>query len=124
VSDYVSCPSCRGRGLIPLEKAQQIGAHAQAEADDRQRAAWEHRAGMVRQDNELRQRTVEQRKKDAEDRLRKLEELVSGKPAGPQTSHDPRDQRARRAACAAGKPGKRAVSRCPQRAAAEVGNGR
>jgi hypothetical protein len=34
VVDYVSCPVCHGKGLIPIEDAKVIEAHDQAEVDE------------------------------------------------------------------------------------------
>jgi hypothetical protein len=45
MSDYVSCPTCRGRGLLALEDAQRIEIHDLVIADERrqQRCAQEER---------------------------------------------------------------------------------
>ena len=78
MSDYVSCPTCKGNGLIPLEDAEAIEAHASVTASDAQRAAWEHRRDMVRLDNEARARNLEARKADAEKRFAELEAACFG----------------------------------------------
>jgi len=80
MSDYVSCPTCQGKGLIPLEDAAAIEAHASVTASEAQRAAWEHRAEMVRLDNEARARNLEARKADAEKRFAELEAACFGPP--------------------------------------------
>jgi hypothetical protein len=33
VSDYANCPTCHGRGVVPLETAQAIETHAQANTE-------------------------------------------------------------------------------------------
>jgi hypothetical protein len=77
MSDYLSCPTCRGRGLIRLEDAQAVEAHADQEHRDRQLRAWAHQVEMLRQDNEMRRReqewTPEQLREYAERRLAELE---------------------------------------------------
>lgn len=86
MSDYVSCPACKGKGLIPLEDAEAIKAHASVTASEAQQAAWEHRRDMVRLDNEVRARNLEARKADAEKRFADLEAACwgrSGPEAGP-----------------------------------------
>jgi hypothetical protein len=80
MSAYVSCPSCGGRGLIPLKEAQPIEAHAAQEQLARQQREWSYRGEMVRLDNELRQRPPEQRQADTERRLRELERRAGAIP--------------------------------------------
>jgi uncharacterized Zn finger protein (UPF0148 family) len=84
MSNYVSCPACKGRGLIPLEQAEAIKAHVSVTADERTREAWEHSREMVRRDNELRAdmltKTSDQRLKAAAERLAALEAAASGQP--------------------------------------------
>jgi hypothetical protein len=80
MSDYVSCPACKGKGLIPLEDAEVIEAHASVTASDAQRAAWEHQREMVRRDNELRAMNLEARQEQARKRLAELETAAFGPP--------------------------------------------
>ena len=82
MADYVNCPTCHGRGLIPLEDAARIGAHTQLEAGERQRAERQHRVAMVELDNKLRaerqSQTVAQRTAATEKRLADIEAVIYG----------------------------------------------
>jgi hypothetical protein len=80
MSDYVSCPICKGTGLIPLQDAEAIEAHASVTASETQRVAWEHQREMVRRDNELRAMSLEARQEQARQRLAGLEAAVFGPP--------------------------------------------
>jgi hypothetical protein len=73
MSDYVNCPTCHGRGVIPLEEARRIEAHGQASRDAAASARYEaERAGLAR-DRELREMTPEQRADWAEQQIARLE---------------------------------------------------
>jgi hypothetical protein len=37
MADYVSCPACHGKGLIPLEEAARIEAHVAADREEQAR---------------------------------------------------------------------------------------
>lgn len=68
MADYVSCPACHGKGLIPLEQAARIEVHdtanweakrrEQAERDeaDRKQRAEENRGEVLRRVNARRER--------------------------------------------------------------------
>jgi uncharacterized Zn finger protein (UPF0148 family) len=86
MSDYVTCPTCKGKGLVPLEDAEAIEAHASVTANEVQRAAWEHRLEMVRRDNEIRAMsamTDAEREERARRRLAELEAAAFGPPRTP-----------------------------------------
>ena len=34
MTDYVNCPACKGKGVLPLEEARRIESHADAAADE------------------------------------------------------------------------------------------
>jgi hypothetical protein len=81
--EFVNCPTCHGRGVVPLETAEVL----MDAGLDRQRADWAHRVAMVEADNKLRARRdaevnrqrVERLTQQAEQRQRELEGLVFGR---------------------------------------------
>jgi hypothetical protein len=77
VSDYVSCPACKGKGIIPLEDAARIKTHARVEADERWHAEQERKRELNQQ---VLAATLEAKKKKAEDRLAAIERAAFGGP--------------------------------------------
>ena len=73
MSDYVSCPACHGRGLLPLEDAQRINVHDLVIADER--AAERQQADADRQ-----RILLEARMRAAQHSQAKLDALVFGPP--------------------------------------------
>lgn len=71
MADYANCPTCHGRGLIPLADAEAIAAHTEANADLAQmsRRQLEQEALQLR----LRGRTAA-----AEKRLAEVEAAIHG----------------------------------------------
>lgn len=75
MADYANCPTCHGPGVIPVEQAERIEAHATvnydaAREEQRQREAQWRRA------------EVERRKAAAEQRLADLLAVLHGGPDG------------------------------------------
>ena len=81
MSDYVNCPACHGRGVIPLEEARRIEAHHQTD----------YEAEQARQ-AEVLQRNAARRTRAAEERLRDLEAAVYGPPRTQQEAEDQADE--------------------------------
>ncbi|MGO9783406.1 MAG: hypothetical protein ACLPQY_27135 [Streptosporangiaceae bacterium] len=75
MADFVSCPACHGRGLIPLEDAEPVIAHTDATAQAAQEQRREREAAVL--GNRL--ATL---KTSAEDRMAALESLVYGSGTG------------------------------------------
>jgi hypothetical protein len=79
MSDYANCPTCHGKGVIPLETAQRIEAHGQVSHDAARQLQRERLA-------EDRRAEIAWRIKDAEDRYRRFQETVGSVYSAPATS--------------------------------------
>lgn len=81
MTDYVNCPTCHGRGVIPLEEARRIEAHQTVTLSEQaaERACQEaesRRANLAA--------TLERRKAEAERRLAAIKATVEvTSPPGP-----------------------------------------
>ncbi len=73
MTEHVSCPQCKGSGLVPLEDVTRGQVHASVERDEEQRARREIEAEMVRT-------ALADREADAEERRLRLESLMYGRP--------------------------------------------
>jgi hypothetical protein len=61
MSDYVSCPTCQGRGLVPLADAEAIEAHSAASWNEAQREQRERQTVIVRANFDARVAAAEAR---------------------------------------------------------------
>lgn len=71
MTDYVNCPACRGRGMIPLEDAEVLEAH-----DDANRS--EARQLQRQREQEIARVNLARRIADAEERQRAMERVILG----------------------------------------------
>lgn len=67
MSDYTNCPTCHGRGVVPVEEGERVLAHREAERDTQRE-----------QEDEMHRMHVAQRERDAEQRQRQREDAVRG----------------------------------------------
>lgn len=96
MTDYVSCPACHGKGLLPLEEAERIRAHDRVTGDEQAGRQRREEAELRRADlaarleakraeaarrrqvqAEIVRADVERRTRDAETRMAELKALLS-----------------------------------------------
>ena len=73
MSDYVNCPTCHGRGVIPLEEAARIETHTSTSYEQQQAAQRQRQA-------DVHARILKERTEAAERRIADLNAVLFGKP--------------------------------------------
>ena len=74
MSDYVNCPACHGKGVIPLEEARRIEAHQMVTRDEQAAERQRERAEQDRAEIEYRIKVSRER------HARQLAAITAGSP--------------------------------------------